>query len=66
MVRHSDSHHSGGFAREEDSRSWNSAVLLVGVSGCGSSADSLMKDQIKQLNDLADALRRMTRTRPGN
>lgn len=32
------------------------AWLLVGVSGCGSSADRLVKDQIQAMNDLADAL----------
>jgi hypothetical protein len=31
-------------------------VLIAGVSGCGSSADSLWKDQIKLMNELADAL----------
>src|SRR5262249_25519644 len=31
-------------------------VFLVGVSGCGSSADSLLKDQIKLMNDVADAM----------
>src|SRR5262249_13834562 len=31
-------------------------VFLVGVGGCGSSADSLVKDQIKNMNNMADAL----------
>jgi hypothetical protein len=31
-------------------------VFLVGVSGCGSSPDSLVKDQIKNMNDMADAM----------
>jgi chromosome segregation ATPase len=31
-------------------------VLLCGVSGCGSSADSLIKEEIKGMDDLADAL----------
>jgi hypothetical protein len=31
-------------------------VLVVGVNGCGSSSDSLMKDQIALMNELADAL----------
>jgi len=31
-------------------------ALLVGVSGCGSKADSLIKEQIKLMNDLADAI----------
>jgi hypothetical protein len=31
-------------------------ILLCGVSGCGSNADSLVKDQIRLTNELADAL----------
>jgi hypothetical protein len=31
-------------------------VLVASVSGCGSSGDSLMKDQIALMNELADAL----------
>jgi hypothetical protein len=31
-------------------------VLLCGLSGCGSSADSLMKDQINLMNEMADAI----------
>ncbi|HMF12349.1 MAG TPA: hypothetical protein VKE94_08585 [Gemmataceae bacterium] len=31
-------------------------LLILGVSGCGSNADSLMKEQIKLMNELADAL----------
>jgi hypothetical protein len=30
--------------------------LLVNVSGCGSSPDSIMKDSIAAMNDLADAV----------
>ena len=30
-------------------------VLLIGISGCGSSADSLIKDWIKYANEYADA-----------
>jgi hypothetical protein len=32
------------------------AGLLAGVSGCSSGADQLVKDQIRAMNDLADAL----------
>jgi hypothetical protein len=32
------------------------AVLLCGVMGCGGSADSLVRDQIRTMNDLADAI----------
>ena len=31
-------------------------LLLCGVSGCGSSADSLVKEQIQNMNNLAEAL----------
>ncbi len=37
---------------------WLACCCLVplGVSGCGSSPDSAIKDQIKSMNDLADAV----------
>jgi TolA-binding protein len=31
-------------------------VLLFSLTGCGSSPDGLVKDQIKAMNDMADAL----------
>jgi hypothetical protein len=31
-------------------------LLLLNVSGCGASADSLMKEQIALMNEMADAL----------
>jgi hypothetical protein len=31
-------------------------LVLCGVSGCGANADSLIKEQIKAMNDLAEAL----------
>jgi hypothetical protein len=31
-------------------------VLVFSVSGCGSDADSLMKQQIQLMNDMADAI----------
>jgi peptidoglycan hydrolase CwlO-like protein len=31
-------------------------MLMMSLSGCGSSADSLTKDQIKLMNELADAI----------
>ena len=31
-------------------------LVLFGVSGCGASADSLVKEQIQGMNDLAEAL----------
>ena len=31
-------------------------ILMLGLIGCGGSPDSLMKDQISYMNDLADAL----------
>ncbi len=40
-------------------KSWCSLVLLVALvplSGCGPSADTLMQQQIDQLNELADAI----------
>ena len=32
------------------------AWLVIGVSGCGSDSDQLIKDQIRAMNDLASAL----------
>jgi hypothetical protein len=39
-------------------------VLLVSIAGCGgASADSLVKDQIKHMNDFADALEKNDKAR---
>lgn len=32
------------------------SCLLLGVTGCGANPDSLMKDQIKAVNEMAEAL----------
>ncbi len=32
------------------------ACLVIGVSGCGSEADQLLKEQIRAMNELADAV----------
>jgi TolA-binding protein len=51
-----------GFANSEEDPMRNAIflgfalVLLVAVSGCASSPDSLVKDQIKAMNELAEAM----------
>jgi hypothetical protein len=34
----------------------SSCLLLVGVSGCGTSPDTLRRDQIRAMNDMAEAI----------